>query len=79
MFKDRVTKNLVDQGSALEVEIMLSKVQANDMHQHIIDLSKASASTDVIIKEQMSKLLAEGGSAGGNPELNDMRKKQLNE
>lgn len=77
-FKERAIKNLIDQAATIEMEVMLNRVSNSGVEQRIDQVQKALANTDESIKEKMQKYLKDA-PGGGNPALDEMRKKQLDE
>lgn len=83
-FKEIVTKNLLDQGASLEMEIMLSKVTQGDIGEQLKQLHRASENNEASIKEKVQKVLMSGSAEGalqgsGSPEVEEARKKKLEE
>ena len=64
------------------MEVILAKIQSEDTHKCIKELSHGSSTNDLLFKEKVEKLLHEsalGGGAEGSPELEELRKKKLDE
>jgi hypothetical protein len=77
-FKASASRNILDTGSTLEMERMLNRISQDDLHYRVSDLQKASAQTDTLFKENFQKFLKDA-PAGGNPELDELRKRQMDE
>lgn len=71
-------RNQTDQAAALEMEVMLSKVEAQDMARELKKIIQGSSESDKIFKEKIQKFLSEGNAAS-NPEVEEARKSQINE
>ena len=77
-FKENVIKNAIDTASALEMEIMMAKVEGQELQRQIQNLLKGTSESDKVFKEKIQKFLAEGSSAA-NPEVEEARKRQVDE
>jgi hypothetical protein len=77
-FKDYVTKNVIDSAAALEMEIMMSKVEARDLTRQIQKIVQGNSDGDKVFKEKIQKFLAEGDGAT-NPEVEEARKRKVDE
>lgn len=77
-FKDYMTKNVIDSAAALEMEIMMSKVEARDLTRQIQKIVQGNSDGDKVFKEKIQKFLSEGDGAT-NPEVEEARKRKVDE
>jgi hypothetical protein len=80
-FKEAVTRNLVDQGSAIEMESMLARIAMQSIGEDVQDLKRANVSSEAMFKEKIQKVLMSEGAGAGlegstNPEVEEARKIQ---
>ena len=81
-FKEAVTRNLLDQGSAIEMESMLARVGMQSIGEDVRELQRATISNESMFREKIQKVLMSEGPEGGvssNPEVEEARKKKLDE
>ena len=73
---------MLDQGSAIEMEIMLSRITMQTLGEDVNDLKKANLGNEALFREKIQKILLSEGpdnSASTNPEIEEARKKKLDE
>lgn len=58
------------------MEIMLNRVQSEDLHYKVSDLQSGFKQSDAVLKEKLQSIMKEGaGGLGGSSELAEMKKK----
>ena len=75
-FKASAIRNLLDQGSSLEMEIMLNKMQSEDLHYRVSDLQKGFAKSDSLLQESVQRAMKGGAPGGAGSDMDDLRKRQ---
>lgn len=78
-FKASAIRNLLDQGTSLEMEIMLNKMQSEDLHYRVSDLQKGFAKSDSLLQESVQRAIKGGAPGGAASDMDDLRKRQQEE
>jgi len=61
------------------MEMMLARVESQDLTKRLEDLAKGSSATDAVMKDKLAKLLQDAPGGASNPELEEIRKQKLDE
>ncbi len=56
-FKEAMTKNVIDQASALEMEVMLSKVEGKELTKQLQKVIQGNSENDKLFKDKIQKFL----------------------
>ena len=75
-FKEAMNKNVIDQASALQMEVMLSKVEAKELTKQLQKVIQGNSENDKLFKDKIQKFLQEGDAAA-NPEVDEARRRQI--
>lgn len=61
--KDKASRDLLQQGAQIQMEILTSKLESSEIYKKLDQLFKGAGQTDTVIKEKFEKFMSESSGA----------------